>query len=341
MSEIQIPTIMMPTLVKVAARMGLSVPRLLEACDLDMDLLRITDDVIPFSTLNRFLEVFVEQSQLESVGLFLGNEVDFDYIPGFETFIRTSSTARDAIRVIDLFQRLSPFFTFENKEKDDEAWLTFTMDKECPEHLRPIYVEMIVTLIHRFAKIILGEQYQLNKLILGSRLTTSLSEYKKIFNAPIEAGATVNAVVIDKSLLDLPLQNALPQKNKEAEIELLELITHVIDKHGVKSQVLELMRSDIEQAKADIASLAKNLDSSVRGLQRKLKSEGSSFTELQLIVRMEYAMLCLSRDDISIEKVSDYLGFSNRRSFSRAFSQWYGASPSAYRKMVFHGSLGF
>ncbi len=339
--EIQIPAISIPSMVKVAVRMGMSVPKLLEMSELDDKILKITDALIPFSTMNRFLQSMLVKSELPTLGLYIGSDLGFDYLPDFERFITTSATARDAVRALALFERFSPFYHFELKEKPatGEAQIVVAISEQCPENLRSVYIEMIFTLIDRFGKLLLGEQYRLKKLILGFRLNGPLSEYKKIFQGPIEAGATYNAVVWDLSLLDLPLVSALPKENEKAERELKYLIQGALNKHGYKARVLEQMRSDIELTRGKVALVAKTMGVSVRAMQRKLKAENTSFSQIQLEARMEYATEKLAATNESMESISEQLGFANRRSFSRTFHHWYGTTPSIYRKMAQHGRV--
>jgi len=339
--EVQIPAIIIPTLVKVAARMGLSIPRLLNDCGLEINSLQNNDALIPFTQLNCFMEAMVKHSGSPAIGLYLGNNVDFDYLPDFEVFIRTASTPREAIRAVSLFQQFSPFFNFELKEKQalGEAHLIISMSAECSEQLESVYLEMFVVLIDRFAKILLGDLYQLKKLVLGFRLNAALKEYREIFDAPIEAGATFTAIILDQDILDVHLQSALPIKNKQAEKDLQRLIKGALDKHGYKAKVMEIMCSDINLASASVAEIAEKMQISVRGMQRRLKEEETTFSHIQLEARMAFALQFLSENRLAIEDISDQLGFSNRRSFSRAFHQWYGTSPSSYRKLVLHGSL--
>lgn len=321
--------------------MGLNVPRLLASSGLDESILSVNDDVIPFKTMNRFMQAMLDQSQLPTIGMYIGTDLGFDYLPDFERYITTSATARDAIKAIYLFERFSPFYTFELKEKPNlgEAHLILTVCDETPEQLKSVYIEMLVTLINRFGKIILGDRYRLKKLVLGYRLNGPLFEYKKIFETPIEAGAVVSSMILDLALLDLPLVTALPKENKKAEQELRLLIKGALNKHGFKAKVLEAMRENRLLAIGSVSQLADFLGLSVRGLQRKLKEEDGTFSELQLEARMEFAMTELREANMSIEEISNYLGFENRRSFTRAFHNWYGTTPSKYRKLARPGRV--
>ena len=58
-----------------------------------------------------------------------------------------------------------------------------------------------------------------------------------------------------------------------------------------------------------------------------------TITEYILQKRMKKAAQILSNDgDVSIKEISETCGFSDIEYFSRSFKQYYGVSPSTYRK---------
>ena len=66
-------------------------------------------------------------------------------------------------------------------------------------------------------------------------------------------------------------------------------------------------------------------------MQRRLQDEDQRYAELQDRARFKLAARWLEDGRQDIETISERLGFSDRRSFTRAFTRWSGTSPSAFR----------
>jgi AraC-like DNA-binding protein len=67
-----------------------------------------------------------------------------------------------------------------------------------------------------------------------------------------------------------------------------------------------------------------------RTLQRRLQEEGHRFADVLARVRYRLAIRYLEQPGADVESVSEKLGFSDRRSFTRAFARWSGVTPSAF-----------
>lgn len=78
-------------------------------------------------------------------------------------------------------------------------------------------------------------------------------------------------------------------------------------------------------------SLAERLNVSPRTLHRHLNEEGATLQELKDEARRNHAIDLLNRTGRSIKQVAQATGFRNEKSFSRAFRQWTGKSPNAFR----------
>ena len=70
-----------------------------------------------------------------------------------------------------------------------------------------------------------------------------------------------------------------------------------------------------------------------RTLRRKLREEGTSFRELVDQLRMDMAIKYLRDTDLTVEAISESLGFSDAANFRQAFRRWTNAAPQAYRNI--------
>ncbi|MER7684895.1 helix-turn-helix domain-containing protein [Streptomyces sp. NPDC097610] len=101
----------------------------------------------------------------------------------------------------------------------------------------------------------------------------------------------------------------------------------------LRDRVEVFLSSPGNQARS-IDETAAALGTSVRTMQRQLQLDRTSYRELQSAARRTAAATMLTTTDRSIAAVADTLGYADLSSFSRAFSSWYGTSPSGYRQAV-------
>jgi AraC-like DNA-binding protein len=71
-------------------------------------------------------------------------------------------------------------------------------------------------------------------------------------------------------------------------------------------------------------------------LRRRLTDEGTSYSSIRKRVQLSLATEFLRRSDLTINEVAELANFSDAGAFRRAFQQWTGHSPSAYREDVLH-----
>ncbi|MEO0323354.1 MAG: AraC family transcriptional regulator ligand-binding domain-containing protein [Myxococcota bacterium] len=121
-----------------------------------------------------------------------------------------------------------------------------------------------------------------------------------------------------------PAAERLAREQCERELEQLGRGTDV---------VLQVRRAlEAEGPATPLAKVAPKLGMSTRTLKRRLGARNASFTGIREQVRREVAQLALRNPDVSLTDIAERLGYSDARTFGRAFRRWTGTSPTAYRR---------
>ena len=103
---------------------------------------------------------------------------------------------------------------------------------------------------------------------------------------------------------------------KRARLALIDSVKHLIENNGfsrVSSEEVEL-----------------SLGMHKRTLQRNLSEQGTSFRQVKESVLKEQAANLLLKDNVEIESVATYLGYSEPSAFHRAFKSWFGVTPKKF-----------
>jgi AraC-like DNA-binding protein len=89
---------------------------------------------------------------------------------------------------------------------------------------------------------------------------------------------------------------------------------------------------DRPEVTQNASRLAQALGLSVRTLHRQLQQEGTSVQALKAQVRQERALALLERSTLALKQIAAEIGYRNEKSLIRAFKQWTGQSPAAWRR---------
>lgn len=155
--------------------------------------------------------------------------------------------------------------------------------------------------------------------------------YDLLFDAPVRFGAAHASLELDAQWLQLPvlrdeaalntmLQRALPIQVRpyQPAQPLLQRVRQTLAAHP--------------QCAHTAATLAAALHMAPRSLHRQLQQQGASLQQLKDDVRRARALHLLLRTEQPLKRVAQACGFAGEKSFIRAFHQWVGQAPGAYRQ---------
>ncbi|MGW4159770.1 AraC family transcriptional regulator ligand-binding domain-containing protein [Streptomyces sp. NPDC004788] len=215
----------------------------------------------------------------------------------------------------------------------DEAWIEF--DVSGYDDPVRFGAETTVVATQRFAGWLIGRRLGLRRVEFGYPEPRHAPEYALLFRAPCVFGAPRTAVVFDRADLDAPVC-----RDAAALRALLRRVTTDLlvcrDDRGsrtVTTRVRHLILAALPAGPVPPPEeIAHRLAVSPQTLRRRLAAEGTSYQRLRDQVRRDHALAALTRDALSIEDLSQRLGFSEPSAFHRAFRRWTGSTPRAYQR---------
>jgi AraC-like DNA-binding protein len=101
---------------------------------------------------------------------------------------------------------------------------------------------------------------------------------------------------------------------------------------NLAKEVDQLLSGLVEAGNASCRLVAARLGMSEETLRRRLKREGASFREILRRKRMALARRRLRETDLSILQIALRAGYAETASFTRAFADETGMTPTQFRR---------
>ena len=337
-----IPFITLPNWVKAAAQCGFNIAPILREAGIATDLIHLESATVEAPLLQQVMAACVARTAggAQHFPFVLGETFAFDYLPDIDTFLATSPSLREAFRVFEWVRELiNPLIRVQLREVGDEAQLILQLnDGPAPEAPTVAWFrEATFASIVKFGRRLLGPEASFLRLELRHAAPAHAATYADYFRVPVLFDRPDNLLAIDAALLDRPLEGAFPALHRQAEYRVEQRLRQgpapaaAPDSSPVAA---------IEQAFAaqpallgqGIERMAAALGLHPRTLQRRLADSGQGYAEVQDRARFRLAAALLGDRTLDLETISERLGFSDRRSFTRAFARWAGCTPSAFRE---------
>jgi AraC-like DNA-binding protein len=329
-----IPFVTLPNWVKAAAKCGFNIETVFRELGTETDLVHLETATITVPMLERVMEACIARTRQGYFPFALGETFAFDYLPDLETFLNTSSSLREATRVFEWVRELiNPMLDIQLEEQGNEAHLVLVTQgaPEDPAAIKPYFCETTFASILKFGRNLLGEDAAFGELRFRHVAPPHVAEYERHFRLPLRFEQPRDELVFDRALLDQPLEGGFPALHRQAEYRAAQLLRQAPKRAGLTANIEEVYARQPQLISQGIGAVAAALKLHPRTLQRRLREEGATFAEVHDRARYHAAISGLQAGITNLEELSERLGFSDRRSFTRAFKRWSGVSPSAFR----------
>jgi len=199
-------------------------------------------------------------------------------------------------------------------------------------HLDRHQSECWVTLLIRLCRKLTCCHVKPKRVRFIHRRTSNISEFAAFLGCDIELGATVDEVVFEAPIADIPVATADSCLNKP-------LIAKFEEANSLRSTKRGSFRSVVENAIAPVlphghahaSEIAFQCGLSQRTFARRLTSESVTFSEVLNDLRRDLATQYLADHSLSISQIAWLLGYQEVSAFTNAFKRWTGKTPREAR----------
>jgi len=310
-------------------RLGLERSRGLEVAGLDEETLANPDARVGAANVWHLWSEAQQVTGDPRLGLHLAQELSPDDFGLIGYILASSATVREALKRLRRFHRLladSVQYSFPETERG------FILRHELAGGA-PVFDAMSAYVLAVPVKMFqqsFGQGPEIEEVRLSCQRPSDVGPYERFFNAPLMFEAGENAITIS-ILLDATVPTADPALNRVLEGYAKSLIANAPSRDSaacaLQEQVVRLLPEGVPSA----SRAGEELGMSERTLRRRLREEGTSFSEIVTRVRRQLALKHLDSADLTVSEIAYLLGFSDPTAFHRAFRSWEACTPLEYR----------
>jgi AraC-like DNA-binding protein len=314
-------------LVQTAVERGADLRALLADVGVSAEALELPETRLTYAQFSCLERNALRLTGIPALGLHAGRNVTVQHAGMLAVAATNRPTGFEALEmVVKYVQWLAPGW---NMEVDSHSGL-FTLRETIPRgDLLPFATEWVICGLITVARAVMGS-VPVKTIAFGYEEPEYAHEYAGFFDCPVTFGHAITRAVLDLDALARPLRFADPAMARLAEQYCATEVAHGTPGLGLLEQVRRLLEGS-SGAWPEVDDAARALRTSGRSLRRGLRHMGTSYQELVDEVRLERASELVRNTTLPLERISEELGFSDVRSFRRAFKRWTGLAPSAVR----------
>lgn len=242
-----------------------------------------------------------------------------------------SSSLRTALQRARRFNRmLDEQVASQVTETEDEVRVTYGLRREhpCPEMDADGQLSCLLAL----CRINFGEELLPKEVTMKRPEPNNPQQWHDFFRIQVLFGQPSNSLALRSADADRKLTSSnreLVESNEELVLRHLAYM----DRNDIKSRLRVAILDELPSGEVTEQRMAALLSMSARNMHRRLIRDGTTFRSLLLEVRKELASRYIHDSKFSITEIAFMLGFAETSSFSRAFRNWFDASPTEFRSL--------
>lgn len=312
---------------------GVDVSPLFHELGLDPAVAADPDGRIPLTQLDHLWERAAHITRDPNIGLHAAETVTAGSF-GIVSYLGLNSpTFGQALaRVQRYFRLLSDASAYHLTEVDGVATLVATQDVP---PLGPVRqrVEFTIAVVSCYAADYIDGGFVADEVFLEHPQPDDVRQHARIFKCPVRFGAPTSGLTFPAATLARVMRGGDGRLVEYLERLAAQMLAEIPQDKSVAQALREQLLRDGANGNVSLPGVARQMGMSVRTLQRRLRSEGTSHQKVIDEIRWLVARRMLANRAIGVAEVAFTLGFSDAAAFHRAFKRWTGQTPMEYRRL--------
>jgi len=243
-----------------------------------------------------------------------------------------SPTIREFFQVAVRYHRLAtPLLSLSWREEGDYVSWVLPMNPAVthPDSLMRFLIEQQFTQLCTHSRAVVDHCLPI-RASLPYSAPSHIHLYRKYLGCPVRFGQPMAELTYPRSILSAKPHMAHRLTSKILQETCDRILGEVKTSTGVAGEVYQIIASTPGHSPT-MESIARQLATTERTLNRKLRAEGTSFTQILDDVRCNLAKEYLRSTKLTTDEISELVGFSEAANFRHAFRRWTGSTPARYR----------
>lgn len=295
-----------------------------------LSLFRNPDARLPLEAAGRLFSECARLTDCPHFGLLVGERFSLDGLGPLGELMRHSPSVESALRSLLLHLHLhdrgaAPLLL---QPESDTAVLGYSVYRHATPGTELIY-DAALAIGNRILSDLCGAAFVPLAVHFSYRRPARIAAYSRLFHAPVNFDAELTGVVFASSWLARPIAGADAGRHMALTLALQQ--AHAADPLSLGEQVELVLHQMLLSGHGTAEAVAHLFGFSQRTLRRRLDAEGRGFQALVNRTRHELACQLLGNTQLSVTHIAAALQYADANAFTRAFHQWAGCSPTAWR----------
>jgi AraC-like DNA-binding protein len=320
--------------VAAARASGLPADQLAADSGLDLAALSDPDSRVPSAAFVAFWEKLEPLPQARALAIALGRGVTVQTLGVVGYAMQHAQNVQEAFACLARFRALIGDFASPDIAVQDERVLFYKVEPPRVARLSSLALTAplgTITLLRELTGLPESREIAVEATFQHPP-PSDAADYSALLGCPVKFSAPRTQFAIHRSVFDQALRRPDPSLFGYLERHATALQQQLRQTDTITDRVRQHLIESVRDGEPEQRDIARKLGLSERTLQRRLRSEETSFATLLDSVRNELAVMYLDDPQLAIFEVAYLLGFSDPSAFNRAFRRWTNLTPRDYRR---------